>query len=294
MIMTEINETFFKKYYPRRSKDSYKNLNGKVFIIAGSKDMPGAAVLASRAAYAAGAGFVTVSTVSDIRPALINAVPEALILDIKSSGGYLGAEASVQIKDYLKNNPQDVILTGCGLSKGAAVTEEILKSAALPAVVDADSLNFISSRGVSVLKKTPCILTPHIGEIKRLLAGIPFEEENAALKISELSGGVCLLKGPATQICFNGNKNINSSGNEGLAKAGSGDVLAGIIAAVWAKMLKAGGGINPRESGFLAASMGVYLHGACADFAAEKVSKESITAGMLIEVLPYVLKKLLD
>ncbi len=294
MIMTVINETFFRKYYPRRSKDSYKNLNGKVFIVAGCKDMPGAAVLASRAAYAAGAGFVTVATVSDIRPALINAVPEALILDIKSSGGYLGAEALAQIKEYLKNNPQDVILTGCGLSKGALITEELLKYAALPAVIDADSLNFISSRGASVLKDIPCILTPHVGEMKRLLGGIPFDAESAALKISELSGGVCLLKGPATQICFNGSKKINSSGNEGLAKAGSGDVLAGIIAAVWAKTLKAGGMTNPRESGFLAASLGVYLHGACADYAAENASKESITASMLIEALPFVLKKLLD
>lgn len=291
--MAEINEDFFKKYYPRRSKDSYKNLNGKVFIVAGSKDMPGAAVLAARAAYAAGAGFVTVATVSDIRPALINAVPEALILDIKSKGGYLGGEALSQIKNYLAKNPQDVILTGCGLSKGALITEELLKSSALPSVIDADSLNFTACRGVSIVKGVPCVLTPHIGEIKRLLGDIPFDTENAALKIAELSSGVCLLKGPNTQICFDGKKNINSSGNEGLAKAGSGDVLAGIIAAVWAKLIKARAGINPSESGFLAASLGVYLHGYCADLAAEKISKESITASLLIETLPYALKKLL-
>lgn len=292
--MTQIDEAFFKRHYPRRTKDSYKNLNGKVFIVAGSKDMPGAAVLAARAAYGAGAGFVTISAPNDIRPALVNAVPEALILDVKSAGGYLGAESLPRIKEYLKANRQDVLLIGCGLSKGAEITEEILKSAALPAVIDADSLNFIASRGTEFLKNVPCVLTPHVGEIKRLLGNADFDFENAALTISRLSGGACLLKGPATQVCFDGRKNVNSSGNEGLAKAGSGDVLAGIIAAVWAKLLKAGNGLDARENGFLAASLGVYLHGACADFLAEKISKESVTASLLNEALPYVLKKLLD
>lgn len=287
------DNNFFKNNYPRRSRNSYKNLNGKVFIVAGSKDMPGAAVLAARAAYRAGAGFVTVASVRQSRDALIKAVPEALILDIKSPKGYLGESALKKIQSYIKQNKQDIILIGCGLGKGADITFKLLRSVKTPAVIDADSLNFIAKRGINLLTDIPSILTPHEGEIKRLLGDISFNKDTAALTISDITGGVCLLKGPNTQICFKGRKQINTSGNEGLAKAGSGDVLAGIIAAIWAKLLKSAAEADEREKGFLAACMGVYLHGFAADLAVKGISKESLTASDVIAALPVALKKLL-
>lgn len=290
--MTKINKTYFKKHYPKRTKNSYKNLNGKVFIIAGSKNMPGAAVLAARAAYRAGAGFITVATVKENRAALIKAVPEALILDIKSSNGYLNGESLKQIKTYLKGNPQDVILAGCGLGKGAGIILNLLKAVKLPAVIDADGLNYIAKAGAAKLQGLTCILTPHEGEIKRLLGKLPFDKNTAAKNISVLSGGVCLLKGPNTQVCSGNLKNINISGNEGLAKAGSGDVLCGIIAASWAKLIKSG--VPAQQSAFRAACLGVFLHGSAADFAVKGISKESLTASDVISALPYTLKKLLD
>jgi len=288
----KINKTYFKKHYPKRTKNSYKNLNGKVFIIAGSKNMPGAAVLAARAAYRAGAGFVTIATASEVRLHLIKAVPEALILDIKSSNGCLNRESLKQIKTYLKNNPQDVILAGCGLGKGAQIILKLLKSVNIPAVIDADGLNYIAKAGAENLCGLNCILTPHEGEIKRLLGKISFDKDTAAEKISALSGAVCLLKGPTTQICFGNLKNINTSGNEGLAKAGSGDVLSGIIAALWGKLIKSG--ISARSSAFNAACLGVFLHGAAADYCVKEISKESLTASDVICALSYTLKKLLD
>ncbi len=291
--MSLIDKTFFKQYYPRRAKDSYKNLNGKVFVIAGSKDMPGAAVLACRSAYKAGAGFVTIATVKELRPALINAVPEALIIDIESSGGYLNENSLKDIKEYIKANPQDVLLIGCGLSKGAEISIKVLQDLKIPSVIDADALNFIAGKGIESIKDIPSLLTPHIGEIKRLLGVKEFSEQSAALQISSQTGGVCLLKGPNTQVCFNGKKNINTSGNEGLAKAGSGDVLAGIISAIWAKLLKADIPLTPIEKGFLAASMGVYLHGAAADEAVKAIGVESLMASDVCEALPKTLKELL-
>lgn len=295
MLKTErINKDFFKKYYPRRSKNSYKNLNGKVFIVAGSADMPGAAVLAARAAYRAGAGFVTIASVEQARVALINAVPEALVLDIKTPDGYLGEAALRRIRTYLKKNKQDVILIGCGLGAGAAITLKLLRFAGAPAVIDADSLNYIAKAGVNRLAGLglDTVLTPHEGEIKRLLKDISFNKETAALTISDITGGVCLLKGPHTQVCFGGRKRINTSGNEGLAKAGSGDVLAGIIAALWAKVIR-NGSFPLREGGFAAACMGVYLHGAAADCAVKDISKESLTASDVINALADTVKKLL-
>ena len=231
--MAKITKTYFKAHYPKRTKNSHKNLNGKVFIIAGSKNMAGAA-------YRAGAGFVTVAAVREIKPALIKAVPEALVLDLKSLNGYLYGESFRQIKTYLKENPQDVLAAGCGLGKGAKGISGLLKSAKIPCVIDADALNYIAKLGAENLKGLPCILTPHEGEIKRLLGKNNFDRNTAAQIVSSLSGGVCLLKGPHTQVCFNGSKNINTSGNEGLAKAGSGDILTGIIAAIWAKLIKSG------------------------------------------------------
>lgn len=290
--MAKINKTYFKKHYPKRTKDSYKNLNGKVFIIAGSKNMSGAAVLSARAAYRAGAGFITVATVKQNRSALIKAVPEALILDIKSSNGCLNGESLKQIKTYLKQNPQDVILAGCGLGKGAQIILNLLKAVNLPAVIDADGLNYIAKAGVENLKGLSCILTPHEGEIKRLLGKIPFDKNTAAKNISALSGAVCLLKGPNTQVCLGSLKNINTSGNEGLAKAGSGDVLSGVIAALWAKLIKSG--LTAQSSMFAAACLGVFLHGAAADYCVEKISKESLMASDVISALPFALKKLLD
>lgn len=291
--MAKINKTFFKKYYPRRTKDSYKNLNGKVFIIAGSKDMPGAAVLACRAAYKAGAGFVTIATVKELRPALIDAVPEALILEIKSSGGYLNGDSLKDIKEYIKANPQEVLLIGCGLGKGAEITAELLQDLKIPTVIDADSLNFLAGIGLDSIKDLPTILTPHIGEIKRLLGSKAFAKETAALEISSQTGGVCLLKGPQTQVCFKDKKNINTSGNEGLAKAGSGDTLAGIIAAIWAKILKTESPLTPIEKGFLAASLGVYLHGAAADEAVKTIGVESLMASDVCQATAQTLKELL-
>ena len=116
----KITKPFFKNNFPKRPKNSYKNLNGKVFIFAGSKTMPGAAVLCAKAAFKAGAGFVTLAIPREILPACLKAVPEALFLQISDN-------PLKEITGYLKKMPHDVLLIGPGLTKNRA---KILKCCA--------------------------------------------------------------------------------------------------------------------------------------------------------------------
>ena len=122
----KITKSFFKKNFLKRSKDSYKNLNGKVFIFAGSKTMPGAAVLCARAAYQAGAGFITLAVPKEILPACLKAVPEALFLQVSKN-------PLKEIIKYLKQIPHDVLLIGPGLTKERAkILLPLLKQTKMP------------------------------------------------------------------------------------------------------------------------------------------------------------------
>jgi NAD(P)H-hydrate epimerase len=167
--MNKITRNFVIKNYPRRTVDSHKNLNGRVLIAAGSKNMPGAAILCATACYRAGAGFVTLAVPQSIAAACAAAVPEALILQTEETDGKLNAAALETILKYLKNTPHDLLLAGPGLSGGAEIILKLLEETKLPAVLDADALNFLAKAGPQKLDKTiPHILTPHEGEMKRL------------------------------------------------------------------------------------------------------------------------------
>jgi len=288
--MKAITKTFFKKHFPVRAKNSYKNLNGKVFIFAGSFTMPGAAVLCARAAYRAGAGFVTLAVPQALYKAVVCAVPQALILPLPA-----GQSAKLKtIKAYLKKTPQDILLLGPGLGADAALTLKILEFSKLPAVIDADSLNFLAKAGLNKLNKNiPYILTPHAGEMKRLLRAYKLNEDTAAARLAAQTGAITLLKGAHTKVSFNGASYQNTTGNEGLAKAGTGDILSGIIAALFAQLLQRETGQNPKEKAFTAALLGVYLHGSAADYAVRTISKTSLMAEDILEALPFTLKEIL-
>lgn len=291
--MNKITKAFVKKNYPRRAKDSHKNLNGKVFIAAGSKNMPGAAILCAKACYRAGAGFVTLAVPSCIAAACAKAVPEALILQADTPQGYFDKKALKQILEYLKAMPHDVILAGPGMGKGAQIVLNLLSKTKLPAVIDADALNFLAEQGSGKLDKNIAyILTPHTGEIKRLLNQKEINPLTSAQELFELTGAVCLLKGPQTKVCY-GQTVQNSTGNEGLAKAGSGDTLAGIIAGIFAQLIKKNDDAPAHEKAFIAAQLGVFLHGAAADDAAKEKGKISLMASDVCAQLPYTIKQLL-
>ena len=283
MQIKKITKNFFKIHFPKRSKNSYKNLNGKVFIFAGSKNMPGAAVLCAKAAYRAGAGFVSLAVPKEILPACLKAVPEALFLQVS-------ATPLKEITNYLKVMPHDVLLVGPGLTKERAkILLPLLKQTKLPAVIDGDALNALASLGVKNLpkdKEAKYILTPHAGEMKRLLKS-DLTDALAALSLAQKSGAVSLFKGPKTKIAFGKEVWQNTTGNEGLAKAGSGDTLAGIIAGIYAQLLKR----EQKNAALQSAILGVYLHGKAADIAAKKYSKTALMATHVCQEISAVLKE---
>ncbi|MDR0953093.1 MAG: NAD(P)H-hydrate dehydratase [Elusimicrobiota bacterium] len=293
--MAKITKDFFKMNYPLRSKYSYKTLNGKVLIVAGSKNMPGAAILAALSCYKSGVGLVSLAVPKEIAQAVALAVPEALILTLPSTSGSLNKAALKQIIKYQKTNPHDVVLIGPGLSSGAKITLELLNKINLPAVIDADALNFIAKDGAGKLKdltkKFPCILTPHQGEMKRLLKTNTLPK-NSYEQLSKITGAVALLKGPKTKVFYNGILYENTTGNEGLAKAGSGDALAGIIASIFAQLLKRQSKDSQAAKALKAAALGVYLHGKAADEAAKKTGKIALMASDVILVLPKTLRSI--
>jgi len=279
----KITKSFFKKNFPKRPKNSYKNLNGKVFIFAGSKTMPGAAVLCAKAAYRSGAGFITLAVPKEILPACLKAVPEALFLQISNN-------PLKEIISYLKKMPHDVLLIGPGLTKERAkILLPLLKQSKLPAVIDGDALNFLAQAGLEILpkaKEAKYILTAHAGEAKRLLKQT-LPAEKSALILTEKSGAVSLFKGPKTKVALNKNLWQNTTGNEGLAKAGSGDTLAGIIAALYAQLLKKG----RKDVALISALLGVWLHGKAADEASKTYGKTSLMPTDVCKFISIVLKQ---
>ena len=280
----KINKTFFKHNFPKIAKDSYKNINGKVLIIAGSKTMQGAAVLNVLGAYSCGAGMVALASIPEVIKATVCAVPQALVLPLEK-------QPLAQIKKYIKSFQPDVLVIGCGLSDLAKDTVNILKFAKIPEVIDASSLTYLASKNINLPKSSaPYILTPHIGEMKKLLKQKTLDLGNSAKILAQKTGAVCLLKGPVTYIS-DGVKNYEShAGNCGLAKAGSGDILSGIIGALYARLLKKHEG---KKAALLAAVLSAYLHGYAADLATEEKGKTSLLATDITRNIPFAIKNLL-
>jgi len=281
----KITKTFFKQNFPKISKNSYKNINGKVLIIAGSKTMQGAAVLNVLGAYSCGAGMVALASIPEVIKATVCAVPQALVLP-------LGKRPLAEIKKYIQNFQPDVLVIGSGLSALAKDTVNILKFAKIPAVIDASSLTYLASKNINLPKSSaPYILTPHIGEMKKLLKQKTLDLGSSAKILAQKTGAVCLLKGPVTYISDGVKTYESHAGNCGLAKAGSGDVLAGIIGAIYARLLKKYEG---KKAALLAAVLGTYLHGYSADLAAKEKGKTSLLATDVIQKLPFAIKNLLS
>lgn len=292
--MNKITKSFVKKNYPLRTADSHKNLNGRVLIVTGSRNMPGAAILSANACYRAGAGLVTLAVPCCIAAACAEAVPEAIILQLEDTAGCLNKKSLKTLLNYIKQMPHDVLLIGPGMGNGAKITEDLLTKTNLPAVIDADALNFLAQYGPQKLNKNIAyILTPHEGEIKRLLNKKTVNRLTAAQELFELTGATSLLKGPQTKVCFDNITYANTTGNEGLAKAGSGDTLAGITAAIFAQMIKRDNGQTDKQKAFTAACLGVYLHGAAADDAVKEYGKISLMASDVCAQLPYTIKEML-
>lgn len=281
---------------PARQKDSHKGDYGHVLVVAGSKGKTGAALMAANACLRSGAGLVTLAAPESLADIFQSRATEEMIIPLPDDGsGMLAFEAADEILKFAFERA-DVIAVGPGIGvsvdTGKIISELVLKST-IPLVIDADGINSLGGESRILRKaKSPVILTPHPGEMARLLKvteygrrDIAKDRINAALSFSKQTGAYLILKGAPTIIASpEGNAFINTTGNPGMATAGSGDVLTGIIASLL------GQGINPLE----ASVSGVFIHGLAGDIAAQKTGEHSLIASDIIRHLPDAFIQLLD
>ena len=280
---------------PRRQKDSNKGTYGKVLTVAGSRNMAGAAFLSAKASYRTGAGLVKILTEESNRVILQQLLPEAILatyeaLDDEGEEAYdinssLNSSQLPMVKDVKNIFPNlsellhwaSAVTIGPGLGTGEEakfLVESVLKTANVPVILDADGLNILSER-LEWLKevKAPVILTPHLGEMARLtktpILAIKEKILQAARSFAAEYNVICILKDARTVTALpNQQAYINATGNNGMATAGSGDVLTGILAGLIAQ------GMEPTE----AAPLGVCLHGVAADCQASQIAPHAMMA----------------
>lgn len=283
---------------PDRPANSYKGDYGHVLIVAGSKGRTGAAFMASKACLRSGAGLVTIGVPESLGDVFQSRATEEMILLLPDKGdGTLSFEAAEAILRFASDRA-DVLAIGPGIGVSGD-TKKLMRGlvvgSPVPMVIDADGINSISGdAGIFGSARSPVILTPHVGEMARLLklndsedsvdkSGVGTDRLSTSLSFSRKTGTYLVLKGVPTVIAEPGGKSfINTTGNPGMAKAGSGDVLTGIIAAFLGRLS------NPLD----AAVLGTYLHGLAGDIAASEKGMHSLIATDIIEHLAGAFKSL--
>ncbi|HWS43222.1 MAG TPA: NAD(P)H-hydrate dehydratase, partial [Pseudoflavonifractor sp.] len=275
---------------PRRPRDAHKGKFGRAYIVAGSTGMTGAPVMAAQAAVRSGAGLVTLGVPQPIWPIAAAKLDEAMVQPLPAGkDGLLELGAAPAVLERL--NKYGVCLIGPGLGRSNAVyavVRGILQGTALPVVLDADGINALEGH-IDVLdgRSGHCtILTPHDAEFKRLGGDLSHGDRLRAARDFALEHGCCLvLKGHSTITAFpDGSAYVNTTGNPGMAKGGSGDVLAGILVSLLAQ------GFTPREAAPLAA----WLHGCAGDLCAEALGEYGMTVTDLIARLPEAMRSIED
>lgn len=273
-----------RNFLPRRSADAHKYQNGSVFVLAGSTGLTGAAALASMGALRSGAGIVHLGI-----PASLNAILESKLTEVmtvpyrETNSGSLGMADADAMRE--RAAAADVIVLGPGLSRDEETLQlvrHLITTVSKPMLLDADAL-FALGGHTDILRETevPLILTPHAGEFARL---VPHTKEEIAAGRIELArkfagdfGVTLVLKGATTVIATQeGKVMVNPTGNPGMATAGTGDVLSGVIGGLLAQ------GLSPEW----AASIGVYLHGYAGDLAQERRGTHGMIATDLLDALP--------
>jgi len=291
---------------PERPGYSHKGTYGHVLLIAGSKGKTGAALMAAKACLRTGAGLVTIGVPESLVSSFQSRVTEEMILPLADKGnGTLSFKSADAIIAFLKKQA-NVLAIGPGLSADSEISELIYRlviNSNIPIVIDADGLNALSGKtGILKKGKAPIILTPHVGEMARLVqgvrgkgygvaAGFSLREEierdriNVALIFAKKTGCYLILKGVPTVIAApDGNAFINPTGNPGMATAGTGDVLTGMISSFLAQRL------SPQNASIL----GVYMHGLTGDMVAQIRGEHSLVASDIINAIPGVFKKIRD
>lgn len=289
--MKETDRLLFNKAVFNRPDDSNKGTLGSLLCICGSYGMAGAAIMAGKAALRCGIGLLKIAVPKSIYPVCATNILESVYYPLEeTSNGVISSKNTDFLLEMCEKSSAVVI--GCGLSvcdDTKNLVQSVITNCEKPLVIDADALNCICNKP-EILKnlKAPAIITPHPGEMARLLHSTPktvnLNRENTAIDFAKKFGVVTVLKGAGTIIASpDGEVYINHTGNSGMATGGSGDVLSGIIGSLLAQ------GTSPIN----AAAAGVFLHGTIGDLAAEKLGKISMLPTDMIDMIPTAYLKLM-
>jgi len=283
--------------FAERAPSVHKGDCGHLLVLAGSVGKTGAAILAATAALRTGGGLVTVATPAPALPLVAAGRPEIMTepLPVGPGGGFA---AKALDRALSLASTRDAVVLGPGLGQAPStrtLVREFLKRCTKPVVLDADGLNALAEEGESageraaaLARRNPTtVLTPHPGEMARLtctsVAEVQLQRLEASTGLAQASGALVVLKGQRTIVAApGGGAAVNPNGNPGMATAGTGDALAGIIGALLAG----------RRQGWLAATAAVFLHGLAGDAAAARTGPESLLAGDLVDELPAAIRAL--
>ena len=275
---------------PPRPTHSHKGTYGRVFVAAGSVGMTGAAALTSAGALRAGAGLVTLGTPKNLNPILEVKLTEVMTLPLpETAEGSLALEAKVDIIEAIERT-KSVLAIGPGLSQHpetVSLVHSVIRESDTPTVIDADGINALARSKEILSSLSPqTVLTPHPGEMARLLGGtieaLERDRIGLAQRFAQDHNVTLVLKGAPTVVAReDGEVWINSTGNAGMATGGMGDVLTGLISGLMAQKISA----------FDAAVLGVYLHGLAADLVAEKIGLHGLMAGDVLNNVPEAIKR---
>jgi len=271
-----------------RPAESHKGDYGSVLVVAGSRGLTGAAVMASRAALRAGAGLVTLACAEELNDIFEIKLTEVMTIALPGSpNGTIGIKALPELVSL--HERFDVVLIGPGLGLNDQ-TRELVRGFVMacrrPVVIDADGLNALAG-GVDALGAVAsrCVITPHPGEMARLcarsVADVLADPPGVAVEFAGRFKAVVALKTHRSVVTDGETVYVNDTGNPGMASAGTGDVLAGMIAAF------VGQGIESLS----AAALGVYLHGLAGDLARDRKGEVSMIAGDVLDALPEAIMR---
>ncbi len=285
-----INEALIAPLIRPRSSESHKGTYGHALVVGGSRGMTGAVVMTAVGALKSGSGLVTAAVPESLLPVVDGSVLEVMTTPLaQTRQGTIALEALPALENLL--GTVSVCAIGPGMSRyeeARAVISHVLERSGVPVVIDADGLNALQGE-VEVLRgrQVPVVITPHPGEMARLIGKsveeVQADRINIARQTAEEWGVTVVLKGNKTVIATpQGEVYVNITGNPGMATAGSGDVLCGMITGLIAQ------GLKPHQAAFA----GVFLHGRAGDLAAQARGQRGMVAGDLLAALPDVLRGL--
>ena len=275
--MKQITTDYVQNIITPRPADLHKGQAGRVLIIAGSRGMAGAAVLASRGALYSGAGLVKVSVPDELFNILQISVPEAMCIDREEA-----AKADLSVYDAICIGP------GIGTGEDAmSLLYRVMSDYSGPMVIDADGINCLCRYGaLGEIKQREgiTVFTPHPGEANRMLDSLGFGSykelgrEGTAAALAAATGAIVLLKGPETLVSDGENTYVNPTGNPGMATGGSGDVLSGIITSLLAQKHLSADQVDRVKAA-------AFLHGLAGDIAAENIGEYGMTSADIADAV---------